>query len=498
MTAARPDMWFRLRPALVGAFVSVLLATSACGQTLTDKLEGVLGRAKLGKTKLSLAAVDSATGRTLISRDPDAEMIPASNMKLITTGAASLILGPEFVFKTELVHQPEAHRLVLRGSGDPALGDPKLLSQMGIGVEELIQHWVDAAKQTGEQSFDEVVIDDRVFDREYRHPTWPVGQANRWYCAEVSGFTFYTNLLAVFPQPQAAGSPAVLKTEPGAPWIELRNKTRSIRQGQQTIWAAWTGKDEITCFGDVRYSTDPVELALNDSGEFIARLIGDRLVRAGLKVGKARLAGENESLSGGKVIQVMQTPISTVLNRCNMNSYNLYAECLFKRMGREVSGGSGSFKTGAAVVRMALVDKLGPEAGRTIQVADGSGMSRENRVTASMLCRWLNALAADSKAGPLFVQSLPRPGEGTMENRFESKRFKNEVRAKSGYITGVCTLSGYVTDPASGRRVAFSILANDKPGSVSVSTIKAFHEDVVAIIDKWLTQQGESEDQGGR
>lgn len=499
----------RTLPAVVSIAVAVLglgsCVPAARAQPLNERFEGAVAKAKLGKTKLACVVMDAQTERVLVARNANEAMIPASNMKLLTSGAAALVLGPQFSFRTELVYQaagspgvPAGGRLILRGSGDPALGDPKLLGQMGIGVEDLISHWVEAARKTGAASFEEVVIDDRVFDREFRHPTWPVGQANRWYCAEVSGLIFYANLLAIYPSPQAPGSPAVLKTEPSAPWIEIRNKTKSIRQGQQTIWATWTNPSEVTTYGDVRYSTDPVELALNNSPEFVTRLLGDRLRRAGFQVGTARLAGENEALAGGSVIQVVQTPLATVLARCNMDSYNLYAEALIKRMGHEVAQGPGSWKTGAAVVRMKLAEKLGAEAGRGIQVADGSGMSRENKVTASLLAKWLIALAKDTKASDLFVSSLPRTGEGTMESRFESKRLKNEVRAKSGYISGVCTLSGYVTDPSTGQRLVFSILTNDKPGGVSVASIKAFQEDVVAICDRYLTSQRDDEAQGGR
>lgn len=484
----------RPRAAACFAALGALFAgTTACGQSLNARYDALVAKARLGKTTIAAQAVDIETGEVLISRNANASMIPASNMKLLTAGAGALVLGPSFTFRTELVHQPEARRLVFRGSGDPALGDPKLLAAMNIGVEDLIDHWVDAAKKARPDGVNELVIDDRIFDRQYRHPTWPPGQANRWYCAEVSGLTFYANLLAVFPSPQSAGSPAVLKTEPFSPWIEVRNKTRSVRQGQQTVWAQWTATNEITCHGDVRYSTDAVELALNNSPDFFARLMADRLQRAGVKVNTARLATENESLSGGEVIQVVQTPISTVMERCNVDSYNLYAEALLKRMGHEVSSGPGSWKSGAAVIRMKLAEKLGAEAGRGIQVADGSGMSRENRVTAALLVKWLGVMTKEGEAGRIFVDSLPAQGEGTMERRFSSKKLKNEVRAKSGYISGVCNLAGYVTDKRSGRRVAFAILTNDKPGNVGVAAIKAFHEDVVALCDRWLADQAEDD-----
>lgn len=511
------------------ALASTLLlaaATPGLAQSLNPRLDELLVKAKLSKTKVSVVAIESDTGRVLMSRNPAEELMPASNMKLITSGCAALVLGPDFKFRTELLIQdtaalkpaplappatpgaqatpasanpapapaPIEPRLILRGSGDPALGDPKLLSQMNIGVEDLLARWVGAVKKSGITSFSEFIVDDRIFDREYIHPTWPVGQLNRWYCAEVSGLTFYANLLAVFATPQGGSEPAALKLEPMAPWVELRNRTKSVKQGQQTVWAAWTGASEITVYGDARYSNEPVEVALKDTPEFVTRLVADRLAKAGIRVGKARLANPDENLDGGRVIQVIETPLSVVLRRCNTDSYNLYAECLIKRMGHDVSGGSGSWRTGAAVERMTLADRLGADAGHEITIADGSGMSRENRVTANIMARWLVELAKDSRSCALITDSLATKGEGTMEHRFEGRKLKNEVHAKSGYITGACTFSGYVVPPGAAatpgsKRIVFSILTNEWPSGVSVRAIKDFQEDVVTALDAWLAKQ---------
>jgi D-alanyl-D-alanine carboxypeptidase/D-alanyl-D-alanine-endopeptidase (penicillin-binding protein 4) len=119
-------------------------------------------------------------------------------------------------------------------------------------------------------------------------------------------------------------------------------------------------------------------------------------------------------------------------------------------------------------------------------------MSRTNKITASLMAGWLAKLGQDPVAGPAFISSLPTAGvDGTMRRRFNGRSLANEVRGKSGYINGVRTLSGYVSDTDSGRRVAYSVLVNDIPGQVTRSTVEALHEDVVQMVDRWLAKQSE-------
>ncbi len=168
-----------------------------------------------------------------------------------------------------------------------------------------------------------------------------------------------------------------------------------------------------------------------------------------------------------QVLVVVKTPMQAVLERCNGDSHNLYAECLLKKTGNAVTGQSGSWANGAAVLRMQLKELVGPETAAQIQVADGSGLSRGNQITPEMMTSWLAALHRDKRAGNAFVGSIPLAGiEGNMVKRFKGKSLANEVRAKSGYINGVRTLSGYVTQPDTGRRIAFSILVNEIPSNV--------------------------------
>lgn len=477
---------------LLGALCLLGAASPALGQSLSNRLQGLVRSSPLGSSKVGVAIIDPQSGEVLASHNAGDSFIPASNMKVLTSGAALAVLGPSFSFRTDLVYQPQAgNRIVVRGSGDPAFGDPELLTQMKMSVEDLLGVWVQAVKNASLSPPMELVVDDRVFDRELVHPSWPAAQLNRRYCAEVSGLNFHVNTLAIYARPGAPGSAPTLSVSPKAPWVEVRNRARSIDKGQQTAWVARAlDSNSMTFNGDVRYANDPVRVSLHNSPDFFARLLADRLGAAGLRPGVARLVEPMEDLSGGTVLHTVVTDLPTVLDRCNKDSYNLYAECLIKRIGSEVTGAAGSWRSGGTVLRMVVNERLGEGAARDLVVADGSGMSRENRVTPLLLARWLASLHKDAALRDVFMRSLPVGGsEGTLDDRFKTNRITNEVRAKSGYLSGVTGLTGYITHRETGRTLVFSILVNDKPNNVATRTVRDFEEKVVQLADQWLNDR---------
>ena len=133
---------------------------------------------------------------------------------------------------------------------------------------------------------------------------------------------------------------------------------------------------------------------------------------------------------------------------------------------------------------------VGPIAGQSLTIADGSGMSRENRVSPRLLAQWLIELRNDQE-GPAFIASLASASasEGTLKKRFQRVPLRNDVRAKTGYLTGVSALSGYVIDPTTQRSVVFSILTNEKPNNVRLGFIRNLEERIVQLADRWLTDE---------
>jgi D-alanyl-D-alanine carboxypeptidase/D-alanyl-D-alanine-endopeptidase (penicillin-binding protein 4) len=482
----------RFQWAVAGA-LAILAVPAGATAGLPDEVTMLIRRADLSAADIAVSIRDAETGTALVSLNDGRPMIPASNMKLLTTGAALHVLGPEFDFRTRLYL--DGDRLVVAGDGDPGFGDPDLLEQIelngqtGIDAGTFVGLWVTAVTDEGLSAISEVVVDDRVFDREFVHPTWPADQLNRRYCAEVAGFNFHGNVLHFYPRPGTGPRPDLELFRPYVPWLLINNRatTRSGVHDRDDVWIARKrDSNALTFHGNVKspYRTE-VPVTVHDMPSFFARLLAERLREAGVEVAAYRAAEPADPEPDGRVIgPVISTPISNAVTRCNTDSQNLYAEALIKRIGHAITNEPGSWINGPAVVRHVVHERLDdPNLSVTLVIRDGSGLSRENRIAAATMTAWLATFHHDERIGDMFIASLARAGAtGTLERRFDGvDLYGTTVQAKSGYINYVSCLSGYVTAP-DGHRRCFSILVNGLHEPGSVQRAKKLQEQILSAV----------------
>jgi serine-type D-Ala-D-Ala carboxypeptidase/endopeptidase (penicillin-binding protein 4) len=494
----------RQHRAWASALASLLVLTTHAATALAgpgDLGPSVASRAqaaKIGNSRVGIHIVDLATGDVLAdynNKPNDEGFMPASNMKLVTTGAALHLLGPDFKFTTEL--RRDGNRLIIVGGGDPGFADPVLLREMTpqLSANGFLDTLADHVARAGIDAITEIVVDDRIFDRDYIHSTWPRDQLNEPYCAQVNGLNFHLNTVQVFARPAPElGNPAIITVEPNSDQLNVIVKVNTTgRAGTQSIWLTrMPGTNDITALGRVRVNGS-AEVTIHDSATLFAHLLADRLAEKGVEFAKdapIRLARSDETIPEGELIVHVVTPIERAVRRCNTDSQNLYAESFFKMVGSAIGGEPGSWTNAAAMTRMVVIERLGAAAARSFVVADGSGLSRGNRITPQFMTAWLGSFYADPSFSSIFLASLAQPGEGTLRNRF-ADRPDNEVRAKTGYINGVRTMSGYVIDKRGGRAVAFSVLINDISDRTSSEhkAAKQLQESVVGLIDDWISKQ---------
>lgn len=484
----------------MGLLGLVLAAIPAIARDPQNEVERLITQSPVAKATIGVSVVDLRTGQRLVAINDDLALIPASNMKLLTTGAALSVLGPDFVFRTELIQAGST--VVLVGSGDPSLGDPRMLelSSSPIGVEDMLDALASSVAKAGMTRVDEIIVDDRIFERRWVHPGWPADQLDRHYAAAVAGVNFHLNVLDFYPAPgPGAGTRASFELEPRAPWIAREVQVRALTSttGRHTPWVRRDAtRNAFTLLGEVKHAAQtPIRIAVHDAPLFAGQLLASRIVRyAGVgpagsgPTNAVRLAAPDEQIRRDRVLAVVTTPLVDIVARCNRDSVNLYAEALLKRIGHEVTGEPGSWGNGGAVLRMVLADRLGPNAATSTVISDGSGLSRANRVRPATMTRWLGNMRQDPAIGDLFVGSLATTGQGTLRKRFPGTTLKNTLRAKSGTINGVRCLSGYLIHPTTGRTLVFSILINDLPlsGGAGPQALR-LHESIVATLDIWLS-----------
>ena len=512
--------------ALAAGLVTLCLCLSPAQATdLQSQIERILGTISMQDAKVGVSIMDARRHRVLTDIDAQGEYLPASNMKLLSSGAALAVLGPDFVFETRITLDPgtggRSADIWLIGDGDPALADPAILIQMepALDIDTFLDILGDqTATVLDGRTLRSVIVDDRVFDRQFVPASWPEEQLNMGYAAEVAGINMHANVLRVFPEPSETISAApIITVQPSAPWASFENRARTVANGQHSAWIARPRpENKFTVFGSVPQGRNiGVEVALHDPALFAGRLLAQSIAahkvsitpppgsnpdaerdhvlasndRIGTLLRAVRRPTDSEQPSNPTDIAVIRTPIFDVVSRCNKASENLYAEALLKRAGHKVTNQPGSIENGAAVIRMVLRDLVGPDAATHVRVGDGSGLSRENMVTPQVMSSWLAAIAAVPEVGDTFYASLPMPGEdrSTLRNRFSDTDLGTEIRAKSGSINGVRCLSGYVRSRDGTELIAFSILINDLRRT-DHRAAQQLHEKIVDAIDDYVQE----------
>ena len=493
-------------------------STHASG-VVQKKARSILRSRDLGKTRVSAFVADLTDDRVLVRINGDEPMIPASNMKLVTSAAALGLLGPSFSFHTDLrlvrangQTPPSGAVLIIVGDGDPALGDPILLKEFHeMQIEQMLQRWVEVVNRAEVRHVARIAVDDRVFDRQWVHPDWPKDQLNRWYSAEVAGLNLHENCVHLYAQPTELGRGARVTMRPRASVIEALSRNRAVTAKTDTFWVSRKyNTNKMTYQGKVRHRRrPPVKTTVHDPPMFAAELLAERLRDAGVAVDAVGRLQPGEHMPEGRTLLRWVTPLADVLTRCNKDSQNLFAEALIKRVGRHVTGSPGSWGNGAAAIRRWLTWRMGSGAS-LIQVSDGSGMSRNNRVTSRLIVQLLSTMYQDSDLWPTYVRSLAVGGvDGTLKKRFRPPLI-GTVHGKSGFINGVCTLSGYVIygnaddailaadrDPAGDdahRVIAFSLLFNK---TVNNRRVRSVQEEILRMIDSHMAPAPTTERLGG-
>ena len=452
-----------LTVAAVAAIVAS--ATLAAGETpLARRITKAVRRYEAASgAVVGVCIVRLAGGGTIVQLRPDELFIPASNQKLLTSAFALTRLGGDFQFATA-AYLDNGHLRVF-GSGDPTFGDPVLAKDANRTIYAELDRWADAIKRAdpagvtrGITCYASFTVDQRTALKAYRHPTWPVKQRERHYCAPVAGLNLSNNCFNVTFRRNGGGAilPVVV---PASRHIRVVNRTKL---GRRHVWSLRTNVDdsELTVRGTVKSaSSSPYPVAANDPPLLFARVLADRLARAKVPLAGRIRAGALPTPANrpkGKPVARTLTPLADVLRRMNKASLNMAAECVLLRAGDGTWAGSAKLMADT----LAKTYRLDPAG---LVVSDGGGLSRDNRVSPATMVRVLAGAAARSDARGL-LQSLPSSGtDGTLRKRLARAPYKTRVRAKTGYVMGVCTLSGFVLNTQRQGEIAFSILANRVP-----------------------------------
>jgi len=437
----------------------VLCLSSFARADLKGQIDGIIRESIQKRVHFSIRIIEADSGITVYDHDARELMIPASNMKIITSAAALHYLGPDYVYKTRVGLSGDS--LVVIGSGDPLLGDEKTDTKYGREPGWIFKDIANALKSKGIGTIEGIIVDSTIFDDEPVHPSWPPDDLNRWYACEVSGLNFNDNCIQISTK-NINGKVAVF-VDPQTSFVSLINKVKPITKGSSAV-GTYRNKhpNKLTVFGKCKDEVGPFDVAIERPAAYFGFLLYEHLAEADIDA-KGELV-EKPLQEGSQFIQLIEfsTPLTDCLARCNTNSLGLAAEAMLKTIAamNNPDKKNGSWKRGRELISEYLLG-LGIDKSQ-FYIDDGSGLSRQNELTAYAITTVLSSIYK-SKNWQLYRDSLAVAGtEGTIERYFKEDKYKGKIRGKTGYISGVRSFSG-VAETA-GVDYIFSVLTNNSNG----------------------------------
>ena len=480
---------------LLALFAVAAQAQSTSSRSaLAAQIDDVLDARAFSDAYWGAYVVDLDADQVLYDRNATRRFIPASNMKLLTTAAALDALGPDFRYRTRLYADGEVQNgtlrggLVVRGAGDPTLGGRYSDGDM----MRTFRQWADSLQALGIRRIQGPVIgDDDVFDNVHLGQGWQWDDLVWYYGAEISGLQFNEGTVHVEVRGTQPGATARIDAEPDFGYVRFVNRSTTtsgggIREGYDRALS----DNVFTVTTSVPAGrTETEDLAIvNPTDYFISTMVGvfrQRGITVEGDLVDVDEWGRRPRYETLRRVATHTSPrLADIVVQTNTDSNNLYAEHLLRTLGAYVYTGT-DLPTGSAFAGYAAMEPflrrifVDPE---SFRVADGSGLSALNRLTPTGIVAVLRGMRdhPDRATSRAFYESLAVGGQtGTLSGRYRSGDARGNVHAKTGYISGARTLSGYVTS-ASGHTIAFSLLCNNY--TVSTSTVNQAQDRIVEML----------------
>ena len=441
--------------------------SSEAVQRLQAEIEATLNDPLFASSNVGVKVVSVATGEVLYEKDAEKLYHPASTMKLITAATALVKLGPNYRFHTTLYADPVEDRQILgniylKGGGDPVFNNNDLEKM----VEKLVE------TNTKDLRGD-IIVDETYFDAIRRGKGWmwddgPIGG----YFSHLSALTVNHNGVLVRISPGSkVGDPVSVHLDPPTQYMKIVNEATTVGASEEVrvkLKRKNGSVEENVLMIDGAMAIGQAEMNRRvdvlDPALYCGTLFREMLAERGVTLQGTVRYGEvpEEAIV---ITEHISPPLSRILWEMNKPSDNLIAELLLKTIGAEIKGAPGTGEKGLQTINEFL-GEIGVDAGH-YTLANGSGGSRYNLVTASLLTDLLVYMFRNFAVMPEYLASLPVGGvDGTLAWRMGGMKAEGVLRAKTGTLRGITTLAGY-TVTADEEIVAFSILVSNYRGSAN-------------------------------
>ena len=421
----------------------------------------------LANARIGVEVKDLATGERIVAHDADKGFMTASNMKLVSTAVALSTLSPSFRWRTRVVASSStiaadgtlAGDVFLVGGGDPSLGGPpRAEGSAGDGLDALAEqlHRRGVRRITGSVRGDASGEPFPIYGS-----GWQWDYLEEDYAAPSCGLDYALNVAEVRVHATADGNAATMSCSPdiALPWLTLRVATVAKDAPTKIRFHRVPHSDRVVVEGSIAAGGKPyrVPAAVGDPAQFAAAAFASALRRRGIVVEGGEPTSMRAPEGCVELASHASAPLSEVAVPLLANSINLYAEQAWRAAAFHGKG-LGTFAD-CERHAIATLRSMGVPADGMV-LADGSGLSRRNLVQPRQFVALL-AHAHGDAAMESLRKGLPVAGEsGTLRSRYPRGAAKWHVRAKTGFISHVVALSGYVDKKDGSAPFAFSVLLN--------------------------------------
>jgi D-alanyl-D-alanine carboxypeptidase/D-alanyl-D-alanine-endopeptidase (penicillin-binding protein 4) len=463
---------------------------------LRERIAAMIDQPKFASARWGIRII-TMDGRAVFEREADKAFMPASNMKLYTSSVALDSFGPDYKIKTSVYATKPVKGGVLRGDlilygrGDPNLSprfdtaDPKRYSEFTAADKiTAIEQLADQIKARGIRVISGNLIgDDSFFAGDLLGPGWEWDDTQFYYGAEVSALTVNDNCVTftVTSSSKIGGKP-IIKIQPQTGYLKIINNATTSSKGPTRIGVnRQLNSNTVEFFGTIPRNAKEfeVDIAVHDPTGFAATLLKESLERRKIRIrGRVRrmdaIRRLTQPLDKAKLIEVAaieSQPISEMIKVINKQSQNLHTELMLRQLGAKHSefGTLDDYGRPKPTARFGnelckeFLQRAGVET-QYLSLRDGSGLARQNLVTPRSTSELLKFMVTN-RYFEAFRESLGIAGvDGTLERRMRGSAAMNNFRGKTGTLSYVNSLSGYLTTRR-GQMLIVSAMGNNYVGA---------------------------------
>ena len=472
---------------LCGALLVMSLGLQA--QSLQQKVDQAVTAEPL-KGAVVGVMVQDMSGHVVAQREAGRRMVPASNLKLITTGTALHAFGPDFRFETGIGYTGEVDAdgtlhgdVYIVGGGDPTIG---VADTVAVKPDALFWRWKSLLKDAGISRIDGRIIGDgRAYEGHLENQSWSYDDTGTYYGAGSNALSFYENAIDYAVSAGVEGEPVkVTQRYPDTPWMHFGNLTSTGPKGTGNSLYLYT--TDLAPYAEMRgtFAVDRKQKLEHFANKYGALTCAYYFWQNLRSTGWTVSGGYADIDRGGyvrgrdfvpadkagtpKLVGKSESPVlSRIVRQTNVLSDNFYAEAIFRQMGEKATGIAVYDSCRVAVAD--VLEDLVPGGLEGLRLEDGSGLSRLNTVSPAFLASFLRSMTR-SRGFNAFLASLPKPGEGTVATLLPKlpAEKKARVRVKSGSMDGVLCYSGYILDESGNPKFVFSLMVNGATAKTAV------------------------------